>query len=84
MSFGCAPALPPTPTPHPTPHPPVSIVPAEAVESMLEELLPHRLTEYLYDLASEWRVVFNCRRESRSAQCLVCMRALPAGRLLPL
>ena len=38
--------------------------PAEALEAMLEELLPHRLTEYLYDLSSEcaaaavlWRAI---------------------------
>lgn len=33
--------------------PPARPSPAEAVEEMLQELLPHRLTEYLYDLASE-------------------------------
>ena len=27
--------------------------PADAVDDMLAELLPHRITEYLYDLASE-------------------------------
>ena len=42
---------------------------AEAVESMLEELLPHRLTEYLYDLASEW--LFDCGAQFCTSCALV-------------
>ncbi|KAI7841040.1 hypothetical protein COHA_005268 [Chlorella ohadii] len=49
---------------------------SEAVESMLEELLPHRLTEYLYDLATvfnqfytECQVVGSPEEDSRLLLC---------------
>jgi hypothetical protein len=35
------------------PCPSLPLPPAEAVEDMLAELLPHRVTEYLYELSSE-------------------------------
>lgn len=58
----------------------------EALDMMAEELLPHRLTDYLYTLAEKFNAFFrDCRvegtqeEESRLLLCEICARVLKQG-----
>lgn len=75
-------ALCPTPGPLST----RPLPPAEAVEDSLADLLPHRVTEYLYDLSSEpcsglvWALGGLQRMAGLCPRGLLAWGVVPAGR----